>query len=490
MSELRALAASVVLPGFHGTTVPDWLHRELEQGLAGVCLFGQNVATPDQVRQLGDALHAVRPGVLVASDEEGGTVTRLEVHGGSRWPSHVALGALDDPEATYAVAAGIGARARAAGVDLVLAPDADVTSEPDNPVIGVRSFGGTADLVGRHASVFVRGLQDHGVAACVKHFPGHGATRTDSHLALPVLDVDPQTLRARDLPPFAAAVAAGTRCVMTAHVVVPGLDTEPATMSPVLLRLLREELGFEGVVVSDGLDMKAISSGVGRAAGGVRALAAGVDLLCLGNPAYPTVDDDEHVAVEAVDAVVGAVRSGVLAESRLVEASHRVADLAAWCAQAPRPVPLSDDEALATGTGLAARSLQVRGDVALAGDAAVVTVCAPFDYAAGVHESSLVAALRRARPDWTHLQVGNPDDVVAVTDAAAGKELLVLVEKRMTAPLRASLDALLARWPRAVVVYRGLPDPSDPGTRTVHTQGGGRASAEAAADLLLEGQRR
>ncbi|NUR05879.1 MAG: glycoside hydrolase family 3 protein, partial [Nocardioidaceae bacterium] len=320
-------ALPVLLPGFEGTTLPSWLASRLADGLAGVCLFGQNVASDEQLRALTGSVHAARPGALVASDEEGGSVTRVDLATGSRWPGHGTLGALDDERATYDVALGLGQRARDLGVDLVLAPVLDVSSEPDNPVIGVRSFGATTELVARHGVAFVRGLQDAGVLACGKHFPGHGATRTDSHVALPVLDVDEATWRARDLPPFAAAVRAGTRSLMTAHVVVRTLDDRPATLSPVLLGLLRDELGFEGVVVTDALDMQAISAGVGRAAGAVAALAAGADLLCIGNPAFPGGYDAEAVLDEIAAAVETAVADGVLPAERLAEATTRVAAL-------------------------------------------------------------------------------------------------------------------------------------------------------------------
>jgi beta-N-acetylhexosaminidase len=486
--ELRRLAASVVLPGFAGTTVPGWLSRELQRGLAGVCLFGHNVESPAQVRALTAALHAARPGVLVASDEEGGTVTRLDARHGSPWPGHAALGALDDPAVTRTVAAGLGARARDAGVDLVLSPDVDVNSEPDNPVIGVRSFGADPGLVARHGAAFVEGLQGSGVAACVKHFPGHGATRTDSHVGLPVLDAHPATVRDRDLPPFAAAVAAGTRCVMTAHVVLSAVDDRPATMSAPVLRVLREDLGFAGLVVSDALDMRAVSDGVGRAAGAVLALAAGVDLLCLGNPCFPDRYDDEAAVAEVLDALVAAVRDGTLPEARLVEAAGRVAELAAWCAAAPRVPPASDEEALAAGTGVAARSLTVAGDVALGDDTLVVVVPTPVAYAAGVREPALLPALRRLRPGWPAVEVTAPAEVAGLP--ADGGDLLVVVERRVTPPVRACLDALLDRRPDAVLVYGGLPDPTDPGRRTVHTYGGGRASAEAVAALLTGGTTR
>src|SRR3954469_7723910 len=213
-------ALPVLLPGFVGTTLPGWLESGLADGLGGICLFGHNVEDDQQLRDLTASVHAARPRALVAADEEGGSVTRIDLPAGSPWPGAATLGALDDEDATYDVALGLGARSRDLGLDLVLAPVLDVNSEPDNPVIGVRSFGASTELVSRHGAAFVRGLQDAGVLSCGKHFPGHGATRTDSHVGVPVLDHDEHTWRESDLPPFAAAIGAGVSSLMTAHVVV------------------------------------------------------------------------------------------------------------------------------------------------------------------------------------------------------------------------------------------------------------------------------
>ncbi len=495
MSDLRRLAASVLMPGFVGTTVPDWLGRHLEEGLAGVCLFGHNITGPEQVRSLTGDLHRRRRGVLVASDEEGGTVTRLEAAAGSSWPGHATLGALDDPATTEEVAARLGAQVRAAGVDLALAPVVDVNSEPDNPVIGVRSFGDTPDLVSRHGAAFVVGLQAAGVAACVKHFPGHGATRTDSHVTLPVLDASADVVRARDLPPFAAAIAAGARCVMTAHVVVRALDDRPATMSPRLLGMLRDEMGFTGVVVTDALDMRAVADGVGRAAGAVQALAAGADLLCVGNPVFPDPYHDEAAVDEVIGAVERAVREGTLGLERLEEASARVADLGSWAAETagaadPGAREPRAPEPLAQGVEVARRALRVRGDVTVAGDALVVVAQTAVGFAAGRRESALVSVLRRRRPGWRLLDVGSPDEAGRCVDQAPGRSVVLLVEGRPDPRTRAAVEAVLARRPDAVVVYGGVAGAADPGDRAIHTFGGGRATAEAVADLMLGGSKR
>ncbi len=211
----------------------------------------------------------------------------------------------------------IGAELSEVGVDLDFGPVADVNSNPLNPVIGVRSFGADPDLVARHVEAFVDGLQAAGVGACLKHFPGHGDTVADSHVALPVVAASVDVLGSRELVPFRAGVAAGAVAVMTSHVVVRALDPgQPATFSARATRLLRAPdgesgLGFQGLLVSDALDMQGASGEIGVPAAAVRALVAGVDLLCLG----PHFVDDQVQAV--MDAIVAAVHAGELSRDRL-----------------------------------------------------------------------------------------------------------------------------------------------------------------------------
>ena len=476
--DARSLALAVLLPGFTGTELPGWLGERLEEGLGGVCLFGANVEDAAQVRRLTDAVHAARPAAVVASDEEGGSVTRLDTHTGSVWPGHATLGALDDVDATRQVAAALGAQCASAGLDLVLAPVLDVNSGPDNPVIGVRAFGATPDLVARHGAAFVTGLQSAGVAACAKHFPGHGATRTDSHVGLPVLDVDEATWRARDLPPFTAAVEAGVRAVMTAHVVVRSLAEEPATLSRVVLDRLRDEVGFTGAIVSDAVDMQAIAATVGRGEGAVLALAAGVNLVCIGNPDFPHGYDDRSAVEEVAGAIVGALEDGRLDPARLEDAAAKVAGLSGR-----RTTPSPVDEAL--GARVAARALRVQGDVGLPRDAVVLAPEPEFGFAAGRSDSVLLQALAGRRPSWPVLTVASADESARVAAAAVaeGLDVLLVVEGRDPRP--ELVEAVLAQAPTAVVVRTGLPQAHEPARRSVHTFGTGRATAEATVDLLL-----
>lgn len=313
-----------LLPGFAGTELPDWLRALLADGLAGVCLFGENVSSRDQLRRLTDDIRSANPTALIAIDEEGGDVTRLYADTGSPFAGNALLGRIDDVELTRSVGERVGAELRAAGVNLDFAPDVDINSNPDNPVIGVRSFGAAAGLVSRHGAAWTRGLQSQGVAASIKHFPGHGDTSQDSHLALPVIDVSLDELRTRELEPFRAAIAAGAATVMTSHILLPRIDAQnPATFSTAILDgILRQELGFSGVVVSDALDMAGASSETGIPVAASRAIQAGCDLLCIGT--RNTAAQLEQI----VAGMIEAVDRGELDQRRLSDASGRVRDLA------------------------------------------------------------------------------------------------------------------------------------------------------------------
>ncbi|HST25191.1 MAG TPA: glycoside hydrolase family 3 protein [Gaiellaceae bacterium] len=450
-ADLRRSALACIWPGFPGYEAPDWVLRRLAEGMGGVCLFGWNVRDVEQVAGLTASLQAENPAVLVSTDEEGGDVTRLEVATGSSFPGNWALGAVDDVELTADVAAAIGSLCASAGVNLDLAPVADVNSNPANPVIGIRSFGSEPELVARHVAAFVRGLQRCGVAACAKHFPGHGDTAQDSHHELPRAEGDLEAA----LVPFRAAIEAGTRAIMTAHIVVPSVENAPATVSRRLLTdLLRGELGFDGVVVTDALEMRGLADSVGVEEGAVRAIEAGADALCLGHD----LGDDSVRSV--CEAIVSAVGAGHLAEERVVEASERVARLAEW---AGRPAPVE----VTPGIGLEAakRALRVEGDVRLVGPASVVELRPAPNMAAGPHEHSLAALLDGGRRD--------------------GRLVIVLRDAHRHEWERSEAERLLGEHPDAVVVETGLPlwRPATAGAYLA-TNGAGRANLEAVAERL------
>jgi beta-N-acetylhexosaminidase len=326
-----------LLPGFAGTTLPEWLERLLRDGLAGVCLFGPNLVNREQIATLTAAIRAANPTALIAIDEEGGDVTRLYYDRGAPYPGNALLGRICELELTERTARAVGRQLHEVGVNVTFAPDADVNSNPDNPVIGVRSFGTDPVQVADHTAAWVSAVQATGVAAAAKHFPGHGDTAQDSHLALPVVDRSLDELRERELMPFRAAIEARSELIMTSHILLPQLDPEnPATMSRrVLQGLLRAELGFEGVIVSDALDMKGASGEFGIAGAAARGLAAGVDLLCIGT------DNTAAQLDEIVRVVAGAAESGELDSERVTDASRRVVTLGRRLRERAAAVPPS-----------------------------------------------------------------------------------------------------------------------------------------------------
>ncbi|GLU48015.1 glycoside hydrolase family 3 N-terminal domain-containing protein [Nocardiopsis ansamitocini] len=337
--ELHRMASTVLMPGFSGTRVPDWLARAIDDGLGAVLYFAHNLT--EDPAGLSARLHALRPDLLVASDEEGGRVTRLHAATGSPYPGHSELGRAGDVRLTQATAAELGQDLRAAGIDLALSPVVDANTDPANPVIGDRAFGSDPRTVALHGAAFVTGMQSTGVAACAKHFPGHGDTRTDSHLDLPVVDIDAATLRGRELGPFAEAIRAGVRTVMVGHIRVPVLDEAPASVAPRAYALLRKELGFTGAAVTDALDMRGLSRYTGATtveeavgAGAVAALAAGADLLCLGNPVRDPIGG-EAVFSAARDRLLAGIADGSVHPDRLAEAAARMRELARSSIRAP-----------------------------------------------------------------------------------------------------------------------------------------------------------
>jgi beta-N-acetylhexosaminidase len=269
--------------GFEGTTVPDDLASLVSAGrVGGVILFARNIEQPAQVRALTTQLHGLAPAdcpLLIGIDQEGGRVQRLR-RPWTEWPPMRELGDLDDIELTQEVARALARELLDLGIGLDFAPCVDVDTNPANPVIGDRSFARDPAVVARHASHFITAMQVSGVAACAKHFPGHGDTSTDSHHELPRLDHDLARLEAVELPPFRAAVDAGVASIMTAHILFPALDTQrPATLAPKVMRILRDDLGYEGVVFSDDLEMKAVADHFDTATLVDESLAVGVDSL-------------------------------------------------------------------------------------------------------------------------------------------------------------------------------------------------------------------
>lgn len=314
---LEQQAASLFSVGFAGKAPSAELVSLLERGVGGVIAFSQNIGAPEEVLELNRAikLEAGRP-LLLSVDQEGGRVARLR-RGFTELPPMRALGASGDAELARALGGVVARELRAVGFDLNYAPVLDVDTNPDNPVIGDRSFGSSPKLVTELGLAFGQGLQQAGVAACAKHFPGHGDTSQDSHLELPRLQHDRARLEQIELAPFRAAAQTDIAAIMTAHVIFEAVDTHhPATMSRAVVRdVLRGELGYGGLVVSDDLEMRAITDHYGVTQAVLLGLQAGVDHFLICHRA--------ELAHRAIDAVIAAVQSGELSRATLDAATHR-----------------------------------------------------------------------------------------------------------------------------------------------------------------------
>ncbi|PZG56740.1 glycoside hydrolase [Spongiactinospora gelatinilytica] len=472
--ELYRLAAGPLLVAFQGTTVPEWVLAETERGLGGVTLFGFNVADPAQLSALTGRLREAGD-LVISLDEEGGDVTRLAYHTGSPYPGNAALGAVDDVGLTREVYHAIAGELALCGINLNMAPDADVNTADDNPVIGTRAFGNDPTLVARHTVAAVEGLQAAGVAACVKHFPGHGATLQDSHLEIPLVDAGLDVLRARELVPFRAAIGAGARSVMTAHVRVPVLTGEaPATLSSAALTgLLREELGFAGVIVSDALDMRAITDAYGLAGGAVMSLAAGADLLCLGP--LPTYDDVRAV----IAGIAQAAQDGRLPVERLAESAARVAALHAWFAE-PRPAVPGGQ---VIGLAAARRALSLTGTPPAPVDPLVVELETPPTIAVGEVPWGFAPWLQAA--EVVRVTPGQEEPESLLERAKDRSLVIVTKDAHRHESSRALMAALVAARPDAAVVEMGLPVWRPDSAVYIATYGAARPNARAAAELLF-----
>ena len=488
---LARLADAILIPPFPGRSAPRWILEALSRGLAGVTLFGPNIVAPEQVSALTTSLRSAASvssaDPVIAIDEEGGDVTRVAYADGSPYPGNAALGAVDDVSLTRAVSRAIGLDLAALGINFNLAPCADVLGSADSPAVGTRSFGADTDLVSRHTAAAVAGLQSAGVAACTKHFPGHGRTGTDTHAAIATIEGGLAELRQRDLPPFAAAIRAGTIAIMPSHLRVPELTGDlPATVSAAALGgLLRGELGFTGVIVSDALEMRAVRDRFGVPGAAVLAVAAGTDLLCLGR------DNDEAEYLAVRSALVDAVRDGTISGTRLEDAADRVARLRGGLARTRSlGFPAAADAAdgvgrAADGVGLAAarRAVRTSGPRAALSRPLIIEVEPLENIAAGRFRWGLGPW---APADSVRRVNAGDGDAAVILAAAAGRSLVAVVrDAHRDANTLSLVGALLAARPDTVLVEMGLPRWQPPGgTSYVATYGASRASAQAAAELL------
>jgi beta-N-acetylhexosaminidase len=445
----RALAARALCVGFEGAAAAQApLERLRALAPGGLILFARNVTSRDQTAHLVAQARRASGATLVAIDQEGGRVARLRVQA-VEMPAMMALGATGDAELAGRAGAQIGRDLRRIGVDVDFAPVVDLALEPRNTVIGARSLGSQAECVGVLASALARGLQRSGVAATAKHFPGHGATEVDSHLALPAIDADLATLRARELVPFRACIAGGIDAVMVAHIIVRALDPKlPSSVSrAVVSGLLREELGFEGAVFTDCIEMQAIAGSIGSAPAAVAALAAGVDCV--------VVSHHLDVAEAIVEEIVRALGDGRLERRRLEEAAARLEQL-------PRKnIDGADDDA-SIGVEIARRAVSVqRGDVTL--EPGPVTVVsfedATHDGVGDAERAGLHQALRRRGVKSEIMRVpldpqgADVSLLLSVVEGLGPRNVVVVTRRADLHPAqRTAVEALVRARPAAILI--------------------------------------
>src|SRR5688572_31506640 len=311
---IRREIGQLLIGSLPGTTLtPEIRSLVREFSLGGVILFSRNIEAPEQVAELSIDVQtlATELPLWLSVDQEGGRVARLRKPF-TEWPPMAVLGRSGDTTLASRFAAALAAELRAVGVTLDYAPVLDIHTNPKNPVIGDRALAEDADLVARLGAAIVRGLQDNGVAACGKHFPGHGDTAVDSHLELPLVEHPPDRIRRVEAVPFREAIKAGVAFIMTAHILVPSLDEDrPATLSRrIVYDLLRDELGFEGVILSDDLEMKAIAATYSVPDAAVQAIAAGCYAVLVCRHLVEARSRDIEAQAEVLEALVHAVEDG------------------------------------------------------------------------------------------------------------------------------------------------------------------------------------
>lgn len=316
---LEEKVGQLMVIGFGGSSLTQPEKERIERiRPGGLILFSRNVETPEQLIGLTTELQSnAKVPYFIATDQEGGVINRV-TFSGVVMPGAMAMGAADSKELARKVGRATGEQLASLGINMNFAPVLDVNNNPMNPVIGIRSFGEDPELVARLGVEYIKGLQDAGVMSAAKHFPGHGDTSVDSHLDLPKVDFDMDRLSQVELVPFRAAADAGVDAIMSAHIVFRALDKtgRPATLSrPILTGLLRDEIGFDGIVVTDDLEMKAISNNFGAEAG-VLAIQAGADLVLVSH----TGKTQDAV----YDSLLQAVRDRKITEERIDESVRRI----------------------------------------------------------------------------------------------------------------------------------------------------------------------
>ena len=488
----------LMMIGFDGTTCDAELrHMVTDYHIGGVILFARNVESPEQVARLTNelqkiALESEHFGLFIAIDQEGGRVARLtEATGFTEFPSAMAIGATADPKNAYLMAASMAAEMRAVGINVDFAPDLDVNNNPVNPVIGTRSFSSDPAKVAKYGIAFARGLEENGVLAFGKHFPGHGDTGVDSHIDLPRVSHDRTRLDDVELFPFKAAIQAGFAGIMSAHVTFPVIDPAPgiaATLSrPVLTGLLRDELGYGGLIVTDSLEMGALAAhGYPPPIGAPLALAAGADLLLFNR--------DHSMQREAFANLLQTIEAGTVSQKQLDASVSRIVQAKAkFGILHPALIvePANAGESTATAEHHALALELARKAITLMKDDALLLPLKP-DERLLVIETAAAKGLG-AMLDATTLEIKNDPDADAIVAAASmaahgGKVIITTTEANLYPGQVELVKQLQEKTPNIIIVSVRTPYEISvlPDVPTVLAAYGGNVPAlKAIADVLM-----
>jgi len=485
------------------TTVSEHAREIVEDMQVGaIVLLSRNIAddltlTANTYNEL-QALS--REPLLIIADQEGGMVARF-VDGVTVMPSNMSLGATGDPGLGYRAASAVASELRAIGVNFNFAPCVDVNNNPDNPIIGTRSYGESPENVVEFASQAIRGFQDQGVIACAKHFPGHGDTSVDSHIALPAVPYARERLEAVELKPFVGAIAAGVSSMMTTHIMFPAFDPDlPATISHrIITGLLRDQLGYDGVVVTDCMEMKALADNWGTVEACLMAIEAGVDLLL--------VCHTRATQAQVREAIVKAVKDGRISEDRIDQSVRRIRALKAKYSLNSRR---TTDPAALAGILRSPANLAVQREVAERSVTLVKNEDSILPLKLDSEDTVLVMGLHHSVPAlgeavgalWAktsvlHIQGGDDDEIIASAVEAASAADVIIVPTCPLEPWRSPVNQeLQARMVKSIselgkrLVVVAVREPYDlrrfPQVRTYVCSYGYRgASLEAAAALIF-----
>ncbi|MGA1712603.1 MAG: glycoside hydrolase family 3 N-terminal domain-containing protein [bacterium] len=458
-------------PGFGGTSIPDWLKSWLDRGLGGITLFSSNCPSLEETATLISELRSYSSQLIVSIDEEGGDVTRLFVREGSPFPTPAMLGLCDDPSLTENTYFELGKVLRQLDIDMNLAPVADVAESKKNPIVGVRSFSSDFSKVSMHVESSINGLKRAGVAPCVKHFPGHGGVHADSHHDLAVLSGTLEELEQTHIAPFIQSIKGGTDALMVGHIILKAIDSRlPASQSKLVIsEYLRKKLTFNGLVVTDALDMGALGGTKRLANSATKALLAGADILC-----FSGLFNQSEFISNSFQMIKAELEKDDLLAGSVIENAKK---LSGWSPPKPQgssasvPIPISP---FTSGLEVKGEVKVVQRNITLIELSAEPTIAAGF-VAWGLRRALTHAGkkVRLDSSDVDHSHGDNTQLIVAFRDAFRDKKLLH------------SLEQIYREYPDAIFVDMGWPTYVFQPKNIIRTFGSSALASDAAVSRML-----